>query len=264
MESSLKNACKIKIQNFEGPLDLLFHLITKNKFNIYDIPIDEITNQYMDYLFAMQKLDLEIASEFLVMASTLLHIKSRLLIPNKRGNEEIEKDDHKLDPKEELILKLIEYKKHKEFSQNLKKRELLWSKTFYKMQEIIKFKWERPRLNLVADDLKAIYNGVILSYENRVNDVAPKMMHILQQEKVSLKSKMQEVIKKLFDKVYFKFSEMFSQKHNSRLQVITGFMAILELSKLKKINIIQSKPFSDILVYRTSKYLEEIEEEKTS
>ena len=88
MESVLSNACTIKIQNFEGPLDLLFHLIEKNKIDIYDIPIDEITDQYMDYLFKMQEMDLEIASEFLVMAATLLHIKSKLLLPNpkkKRG-----------------------------------------------------------------------------------------------------------------------------------------------------------------------------------
>ncbi|HPZ06121.1 MAG TPA: segregation/condensation protein A, partial [Clostridiales bacterium] len=87
MESALTKACKIKINNFEGPFDLLFHLIEKNQFNIYDIPINTITDQYMDYLFAMQEMDLEIASEFLVMASTLLHIKSKMLLPSRKEEQ---------------------------------------------------------------------------------------------------------------------------------------------------------------------------------
>ncbi|GAE89066.1 segregation and condensation protein A [Acetivibrio straminisolvens JCM 21531] len=92
MESALSKACTIKIQNFEGPFDLLFHLIEKNQIDIYDIPIHEITDQYMDYLFAMQELDLEIASEFLVMAATLLHIKSKLLLPSPKQEKEEELD----------------------------------------------------------------------------------------------------------------------------------------------------------------------------
>jgi segregation and condensation protein A len=88
LESSLTNACKIRIENFEGPFDLLFHLIEKNQFSIYDIPINIITDQYMEYLFAMQELDLEVASEFLVMASTLLHIKSKMLLPSRKNEVE--------------------------------------------------------------------------------------------------------------------------------------------------------------------------------
>ena len=102
LESVLTNACTIRIQNFEGPFDLLFHLIEKNQLDIYDIPINEITDQYMDYLFQMQEMDLEVASEFLVMAATLLHIKSKLLLPSLKQNKEEE-----IDPREELILKLV-------------------------------------------------------------------------------------------------------------------------------------------------------------
>ncbi|HEX9060229.1 MAG TPA: segregation/condensation protein A, partial [Clostridia bacterium] len=97
MESALTKACTIKIQNFEGPFDLLFHLIEKNKINIYDIPVNEITDQYMEYLFAMKEMDLEIASEFLVMAATLLHIKSRLLLPEKKTGKE---EEEAVDPRE--------------------------------------------------------------------------------------------------------------------------------------------------------------------
>ena len=125
MESALTKACTIKIQNFEGPFDLLFHLIEKNKINIYDIPINEITDQYMDYLFKMQELDMEVASEFLVMAATLLHIKSRLLLPNPRQDEKEE-----IDPREELVLKLVEYKRYKRFTEILKQRGKRAKNTF--------------------------------------------------------------------------------------------------------------------------------------
>jgi len=112
MKSALTDACTIKLQNFEGPFDLLFYLIEKNQIDIYDIPILEITEQYLDYLNAMQELDLDIASEFLVMAATLLHIKSRMLLPKREPlpGEETESAD----PREELIIKLLEYKKYKE------------------------------------------------------------------------------------------------------------------------------------------------------
>ena len=129
MESSLTYACQIKIENFEGPFDLLFHLIEKNKMNIYDIPINDITDQYMDYLYGMKELDMEVASEFLLMAATLLHIKSKLLLPSKKDKEE----EAEVDPREELILKLIEYKKYKEFAESLRKREAQWEGAVYKL-----------------------------------------------------------------------------------------------------------------------------------
>lgn len=117
MTNATHDCCVIKIKDFEGPFDLLFYLIEKNKIDIYDIPIVEITDQYMDYLFAMKEMDLEIASEFLVMAATLLHIKSRMLLPERKDEAE---DDE--DPREELILKLIEYKRVKDFAGILRER----------------------------------------------------------------------------------------------------------------------------------------------
>jgi len=118
MESALTKACTLKLDNFEGPFDLLFHLIEKNQVDIYDIPINTITDQYLDYLYAMQQLDLEVASEFLVMASTLLHIKSKMLLPDKK-----EQKEEVLDPREELVKRLIEYKRYKEFAKELKELE---------------------------------------------------------------------------------------------------------------------------------------------
>ena len=156
MESVLTNACKIKIDNFEGPFDLLFHLIEKNQFNIYDIPINAITDQYMEYLFAMQEMDLEIASEFLVMASTLLHIKSKMLLPSRK-----EEDQQEADPREELVLKLLEYRKYKDFSNVLREREKEWSKVYWKLPEPITCIRKDEVVELVPDELKRVYTELL-------------------------------------------------------------------------------------------------------
>lgn len=246
----MKNtACTIKIKNFEGPFDLLFHLIEKNKMNIYDISIDEIADQYMEYLFAMQEMDLEIASEFLVMASTLLHIKSRALIPVKAKIDDEEKEE--LDPREELILKLIEYKKYKEFTSELKKREEEWNGAYFKGSEPIKFKWELPPLKLSSEKLKEVYAQLLLKYRLRSNqDVDKKMTNILEHEKVSLSEKMKDIARCLINKAFIKFSDIFSIKNKSRPEVVTGFLAILELAKLKRVEIVQNKSFEEILIVK--------------
>jgi segregation and condensation protein A len=257
MESSLTKACQIKIENFEGPFDLLFHLIEKNQVNIYDIPINDITDQYMEYLFAMQEMDLEIASEFLVMAATLLHIKSRMLLPDKK-----EKKEEEVDPREELVLKLIQYKRYKEFSQVLRQREKEWEKVFYKLPEAIEFKWDEEILELSPDELKKVYLAILERNRKKVNNTSGKMATIIQHEKVSLRSKMREIVRNLFNKAVVTFSEVFLGKNKSRTEVVTGFLAMLELSKTKKVRIEQQKQFSEILIYRCNDFIEEIEEEE--
>lgn len=256
MESSLTNACKIKIQNFEGPFDLLFHLLEKNQINIYDIPINDITDQYMDYLFAMQELDMEIASEFLLMAATLLHIKSKMLLPDKKDKQEDE-----MDPREELVLKLIEYKKYKEFSNSLRLREKEWENIFYKLPEVIEFEWDEEILELSPEELKRVYSEIIEKNIKKMNKSVGKMAQIIQHEKVSLKSKMREISRILFNRISVKFSEIFSLKTKSRTEVVTGFLAILELSKLKKVKLEQGKQFSEIVVHRNSDDFYDYEEE---
>jgi segregation and condensation protein A len=245
MESALSKACTIKIQNFEGPFDLLFHLIEKNQINIYDIPINEITDQYMDYLFAMQELDLEIASEFLVMAATLLHIKSRMLLPERK-----EKQEEEIDPREELVLKLVEYKKYKEFSLVLKQREMEWSKLYYKYPEVIEHMHRDEILELSSDELKRVMLNLLEQNRKKYNRNTTGMTQILQREKVSLKSKMADVIKALYNKASIAFSELFSLKSKSKVEVVTGFLAILELSKLNKLKLEQKKQFADIKICR--------------
>lgn len=257
MESALTKACTIKIQNFEGPFDLLFHLLEKNKINIYDIPINEITDQYMEYLFSMKEMDLEIASEFLVMAATLLHIKSRLLLPEKKTSKE---EEVAVDPREELVLRLLEYKKYKGFSSSLKEREDEWIKVCYKLPEVIEPVYEIEPLKLDPSDLKSVYLRILTRNEKKINKtVTSKITQIIQHEAVSLKGKMREVLRGLLNSAVLKFTDLFSLKKRSKAEIVTGFLAILELSKLKKVKLEQEKQFEEILIYRKSDEADNLE-----
>ncbi len=245
MKSSLHEACTIRLKNFEGPFDLLFYLIEKNQIDIYDIPIVEITDQYMDYLFAMQEMDLEIASEFLVMASTLLHIKSRMLLPKHQDNPTDE-----IDPREELILKLVEYKKAKEFAELLREREREWSRVFYKLPEILPESAYEVVLEVSPNMLRDCYQNVMQNYQDRRNDVSKKMNRILQHEKVSLRLKIKELLGKLKKGIRLCFSKIFNLKKMSRLEVATGFLAALEIAKSGKALIHQETTFGEIFIER--------------
>ncbi len=257
MESALTTACTIKIQNFEGPFDLLFHLISENKVNIYDIPINIITDQYMEYLFAMQELDLEIASEFLVMAATLLHIKSKMLLPDKKEAKQEEGD-----PREELVLKLLEYRKYKEFSHTLRQREAQWSVLYYKLPEAIQFTRSDEIIELSAPELKRFYLELLERNRKKINPNVSGMNQIIQHDKVTLKSKMREILRELISKSFFRFADLFSFKHKSKTDVITGFMAILELAKMKRVSLEQRKQFEDIYIRKTGLDIGEIEDER--
>lgn len=243
MESSLTKACTLKLDNFEGPFDLLFHLFEKNQVDIYDIPINVITDQYLDYLYNMQQLDLEVASEFLVMASTLLHIKSKMLLPDKKEQKEEE-----LDPREELVRRLVEYKRYKEFTSELKEMEKNWEMTVFRLPEALDIPAREEILEIDPQILRQQYLAILERNKKKINAGARNITKLIEHEKVSLKSKMREIVKQLLNKVSFKFSELFSFKTKSKTEVVTGFMAILELAKMKKVKIIQNRQFSDIQI----------------
>lgn len=241
-----KNKCTIKIQNFEGPLDLLYNLIGKKKVDIYDVRIEEVADQYLNYLSKMEKLDLEIASEFLVIAATLLNIKSRLLLPSKTKEQEA---DDVLDPKEELLLKILHYKKHKDFSAELSTRQAYWQKCIYKRQESIEFEFEKKMLNLEPKMLKNLYVEMLKRNKAKKNPKGQEdIVKIVQYEKVTIKSKLREVLRFLINKPKTYFSEIFLSKNKTKLEIITGFLAILELAKSRKISIYQDENFSDISI----------------
>lgn len=243
MKSALTEACTLRLDKFEGPFDLLFFLIEKNQIDIYDIPILEITEQYLDYLTSMQELDLEIASEFLVMASTLLHIKSRMLLPKQEiaGDEEI-------DPREELIIKLVEYKKYKEFSSVLREREAVWCKMHYKLPEALPEIQYEDELEVSLIILHQCILAVLKRSKLKMNDVSQKMQRILDHEKVSLKAKVHEILNFLSRGVRFCFSKLFSLKEKSKMEIATGFLALLEVVKIGKAGIEQPIAFGDIYI----------------
>ncbi|NLX63714.1 MAG: segregation/condensation protein A [Clostridiaceae bacterium] len=251
MKSALTDACTLKLQNFEGPFDLLFYLIEKNKIDIYDIPILEITEQYLDYLNAMQELDLEIASEFLVMAATLLHIKSRMLLPKRESLPEEESET--ADPREELIIKLLEYKKYKECSTMLAEREKKWSGAHYKLPEAIPDIIEHEELEASPETLRTCMINVLKRYNERMNDVSRKMKRILNQEKVSLRTKVKEILGFLKSGVRLCFSKLYNLREKSRLEVATGFLAALEVVRAGRATIHQNVEFGEIYLTPNTK-----------
>lgn len=245
---------EVQFKDFEGPFDLLFHLIEKNKLDIYDVPIGEITDRYMEYIMKMQELDLDIASEFIVMASTLLYIKSRSLLPSSSKED---KSDMEVSSKDELILKLIEYRKYKSAASMLKKRYAKWSRVCYKMPEKIDLPKERNKLNLSLDKMITLYENVIRRNIEKENNNRKKMIRILRVEKVTVKQKIKDILNKIKSVVSFKFKDMFKKK--SRLEVVTGFMAMLELIKLKRVVVVQERPFDDIVINKNNDFREDEE-----
>jgi segregation and condensation protein A len=243
MKSALTDACTLKLEKFEGPFDLLFFLIEKNQIDLYDIPISEITDQYLDYLNAMQELDLEIASEFLIMAATLLHIKSRMLLP---GRETLSEDE--ADPREELILRLAEYKKYKEFSAVLKDREEKWEHVHYKLPEALPGPEEETELEVSPENLRLCFRDLLKKYHEKMDDVSSKMERILNREKVSLRVKVKEILDLLGKGIKIHFSKLYNKNQKSRLEVATGFLAVLEIVKVGRAEVEQASAFEEIYI----------------
>ena len=236
----------IKIENFEGPLDLLCHLIDKNKMDIYDINLSEITDQYIDYLKEQERLNLEIASEFLVMASTLLYLKSKNLLP--RQNE----DEEEL-TEEELIRRIIEYKKFKEISKTLKQNYLEFSKRFFKGQEEIelpKQKLEKDYENTLIPD---IYKNIVERTSVKLNQNAKNIEKIAITDNYTVASKVKEMFKVLVKQKRFVFNKLFSIKKHNKQEVVTAFSGLLELSRRSKVETIQEEIFGDITVEKAKK-----------
>lgn len=239
----------VKLQVFEGPLDLLLHLIDKNKVNIYDIPIVEITQQYLDYIHEMQKEDLNVMSEFMVMAATLIDIKCRMLLP-KEVNEEGEEED----PRAELVQQLLEYKMYKYMSYELRERMNEAAKTFYKKSSIPKevLEYEQPvdtdgiLDGLTLGRLNEIFQNVMRRREDKIDPIRSKFGQI-EKEEVSLPDKLDYV--ELYARKHKKFSfRDLLQKQCSKTQIVVTFLAILELMKSGIIRIHQEQIFDDIQI----------------
>lgn len=236
----------IKIDNFEGPLDLLCHLIDKNKMNIYDINLSEITDQYIDYLKQQEKLNLEIASEFLVMASTLLFLKSKNLLPKQEEEEEEITE-------EELIRRIIEYKKFKEISKVLKQNYTVYSNRYFKLMEEIELPKRRLEKDYDNTIIPTIYSQLVEKNQVKVNQNAKNIEKIAISDNYTVASKVKEMFKVLVKQKSFVFNKLFSIKKHNKQEVVTAFSGLLELSRRSKVETMQEELFGDITVEKAKK-----------
>lgn len=236
----------IKINNFEGPLDLLCHLIDKNKMNIYDIQLSEITNQYLDFLKEQEKLNLEIASEFLVMASTLLYLKSKSLLP-KQTEEEEELTE------EELIRRIIEYKKFKEISKTLKQNYLDFSKRYFKAQEEMELPKQKLEKDYQSDLIPKLYDNLLKRHSVKINQNAKNIEKIAITDNYTVASKVKEMFRILVKQKRFIFNKLFSINNHNKQEVVTAFSGLLELSRRSKVQTLQEELFGDITVEKSKK-----------
>lgn len=243
--------CDLKLENFQGPFDLLFHLIEKNEMDLYDIQISEITEQYLEYLFAMESLNMDIASEFLVMAATLLHIKSRMLLPT------VSEEEDEIDPREQLVLQLLEYKRCKASAGLLKDIHATAGLNFYRKPSSEDFGKTERTYTLAPNVLRDMYVLICERSIARKNLGARKVNNILRHEKYTVEQKLRKLVKLLFEKDEISFFEEFMGKGTNRLDSITGFLSILEMARSRKAKLRQRGIFEDIIVRRTEQLKED-------
>ena len=236
----------IKINNFEGPLDLLCHLIDKNKMDIYDINISEITDQYIKYIEQMEKMNLEITSEFLVMSSTLLYLKSKHLLPKQQ-------DDEEEITEEELIRRIIEYKKFKEITKKLKENFLQYSKRFYKLPEEIELPKQKIEKDYDSTIIPKIYKELLQKNTEKINENASNIEKIAITETYTVGNTVKEMYRALVKFKKFTFNKLFSLKKHNRNEVVTAFSGLLEMSRRNKVITEQDELFGDIEVEKNTK-----------
>ncbi len=239
----------VKLQVFEGPLDLLLYLLDKNKVNIYDIPIVEITAQYMEYIAEMKRQDLDVLSEFLVMAATLIDIKSKMLLPRDPDDEEEETD-----PRAELVQQLLEYKMYKCMAYELKDRQVDAQRVMFKRptipEEVLEYQEPLNVEELVSDvtlaKLNEIFKSIMRKQQDKIDPLRSKFGKI-EKEEVSLEEKTEYLENYATTHKHFSFRSLL-EAQSSKVEVIVTFLAILELMKMGKILISQEHIFDDIQI----------------
>ncbi len=242
-------AIPVKLEAFEGPLDLLLHLIEKNKIDIYDIPIVEITAQYLEYIKQMQTDDMNIMSEFLVMAATLLDIKCRMLLP-KEVNEEGEEED----PRAELVQRLLEYKMYKYMSYELKDRQVDAGRTMYKgktlPKEIEEYKAPVDMETLIGDanlgKLQELFKSVMKRQEEKIDPVRSSFGKI-EKDEIDIEAKSLHIEEYIHTHKTFSFRKLL-EKQGSKMELIVTFLVVLEMMKVGKVTIVQENTFDDIII----------------
>jgi len=232
---------KIKLEIFEGPLDLLLYLIKKDHINIYDIPITEVTRQYLEYLELMKLLNLDIVGEFLVMAATLIQIKSKMLLPQEEAPEE-EKEE---DPRAELVKRLLEYKKFKEVAGELRDRELSRQDIFTRTSDKL--------LDQIGGDSQGYFEAnlfdLISAFSKALKDIPKEVFYEVIKDEFTVDQKIHDILHILLIKPVISLMELFNKSKN-KLEIIANFLAVLELIRLKEIIIVQKSIFGEIEILR--------------
>lgn len=231
---------KITLEVFEGPLDLLLHLIHENEIDIYDIPIAKVTEQYLAYLSLMESLDLDIAGEWLVMAATLLEIKSRMLLPEDPKEEP---EEEKTDPRLELVERLIEYEKFKSAAEIFRERETQRQKMFARGAIEVEFDL-RPRFDLT--NITAV--DLLSALQNILTDAGEEQVTSIQRRKVSVRMRMREIWHKISEAAGQLCFENLFEDDTSRVEIVITFLALLELLKQHRVTVKQKKAFSPIII----------------
>ncbi|HXG88723.1 MAG TPA: segregation/condensation protein A [Vicinamibacterales bacterium] len=243
-ESQLEDI-RITLKSFEGPLDLLVHLIKKHQINVYDIPIALVTKQYLEYLDLMQELNLDVASEFLVMAATLIHIKSRMLLPRPDPNQA---DDAEDDPRDTLVQRLLEHQKFKAAAELLHDRETLrsaqWTRPDSRIEALAGDDYE-PELEVDLFSLLAAFRSVLERARERPPVPLPP-------EQVSIESRIEQLLARLSETDACGFEDLFEDAATRGDMVVT-FLALLEMIRLKLIRVFQSGQMSPIRIYKRAR-----------
>lgn len=231
---------KVKIDAFEGPLDLLLHLVKESKVDIWDIKIVDITDQYLDYIKSMQDLNLDVASEYLVMASELIEMKSKMLLPREQNDEEIEEED----PREVLIQKLVEYQRYKDMTKNFKEMESLRHEFYTKAPENLKEYVEENTVisnDVTLDDLMLAFEKFL----ERKQAEKPLSTTVTKKE-ITVEERRKSIHNILKEKKKANFFELFEVINKP--YVVVTFLAILEMAKKKELVIYQENDFDNIIV----------------
>lgn len=235
----------LKLDVFEGPLDLLLHLIKKNELDIYDIPIALITQQYLEYLDVMKSVNLDVASEFLVMAASLLHIKSKMLLPpSEEETSEEDLQETEGDPRAELVRRLLEYQRFKEAAQELAKGPLLDQEVF--IRRFFEGQEREGAEEFLGGELTLF--DLVQAMKKVLQNLSPEEYEEITVERLNIKEKIQQIMENLWDRENITFHELFT-KLTPRREVVVTFLALLELIRLRMIQIYQTDAFGTIRIF---------------
>jgi segregation and condensation protein A len=240
------DAYPVKLEHFEGPLDLLLHLIKKNEVNIYDIPIALITQQYLETIAVMREMDLDVAGEYLVMAATLIHIKSKMLLPRPETAAGVEGEEE--DPRDALVRRLLEHQKYKAAAGLLHERQQLrsaqWLRPDERVAEIAGDGYE-PELEVDLFSLLTAFQAVVERARHRPRVLLPP-------EQISIEVRIEQLLARMSETEAIGFEELFADTHE-RSGLIVTFLALLEMIRLKLVRIFQSGSFGPIRVYKRAR-----------